>query len=196
MNRYGFTIAMLFAPLLIVGCAKEPAIMTTSSAPAPTGAAVTSPMTTAEPTSADSSAQSANRQGADQSSGAATSGGRPAPSEFTAIGDLVDVYFDFDQYTIRSRDTAILDANARWLRANPKAQVLIEGHCDARGTEEYNLALGDRRAKAALNYLAAQGIGPERLVTISYGKERPTCSEANEACWAKNRRAHFLVKRG
>jgi peptidoglycan-associated lipoprotein len=197
MKRYGFTIAMLFASVLIVGCAKQPATMTMSSAPAPTGAAVTSPTTAMDPNSADSSAQSASRQGgADQRSAAATSGGRPAPSEFTAIGDLVDVHFDFDQYTIRSRDTAILDANARWLRANPNTQVLIEGHCDARGTEEYNLALGDRRAKAALNYLAAQGIAPERLVTISYGKERPVCNEANEACWAKNRRAHFLVKRG
>ena len=195
MNRYGFTIAMLFA-LLIVGCAKEPAVMTMSSAPAPTGAAVTSPTTAADTAPADSSAQSAGRQGADQRLGAATSGGRPAPSEFAPIGDLVDVYFDFDQYTIRPRDTAILDANARWLRANPNAQVLIEGHCDARGTEEYNLALGDRRAKAALNYLAAQGIAPERIVTISYGKERPMCPEPNEACWAKNRRAHFLVKRG
>lgn len=193
MNRYGLTIAILLAAALTVGCAKQPATMTTA-APAPTGAAFTGP-TPAGPGSTDASAQSDGRQATDQRVAGATSGGRPAPSEFVAVGDLVDIHFDFDKYTIRPQDAAILDANARWLHANPRAQVLIEGHCDARGTEEYNLALGDRRAKAALNYLAAQGIAPERMVTISYGKERPICGESNEACWAKNRRAHFLVKR-
>jgi peptidoglycan-associated lipoprotein len=104
--------------------------------------------------------------------------------------------FDFDKYSIRSRDAETLQANARWLRANPNALVLIEGHCDERGTDEYNLALGERRAKAAVDYLIAQGIAASRMTGISYGKERPQCTDHNEACWAKNRRAHFLVKRG
>jgi peptidoglycan-associated lipoprotein len=72
--------------------------------------------------------------------------------------------------------------------------VLIEGHCDERGTNEYNLALGERRAKATMNYLVGQGVQANRITIISYGKERPTCTEHSEACWAKNRRAHFLVK--
>ena len=72
--------------------------------------------------------------------------------------------------------------------------MLIEGHCDERGTNEYNLALGERRAKAAMNYLVSQGVQANRITIISYGKERPVCNEQNESCWSKNRRAHFLVK--
>jgi peptidoglycan-associated lipoprotein len=198
MNRYGLITVVLLAPVLTFGCAKQPATMTTA-APAPTGVASVSPTpTTTSPELTQPTGRSeAPPSAADQRGGAGTaSGTRPAPSEFVGVRDLVDIHFDFDKYSIRSRDAEILDANARWLRANKDAQVLIEGHCDERGTEEYNLSLGDRRAKATVDYLVAQGIAPARLVTISYGKERPQCTERNEACWAKNRRAHFLVKRG
>ena len=88
----------------------------------------------------------------------------------------------------------ILDASAAWLRANAGTLVLIEGHCDERGTDAYNLALGDRRAKAAMDYLVSRGIQADRITTLSYGKERPVCREHTEACWAKNRRAAFSVK--
>jgi peptidoglycan-associated lipoprotein len=196
MNRYGLATAVFLAPALMFGCAKQPATMVTA-APAPTGVAGVSPMAgNPASTSTQSTATSEAPQATGQRGSAAASGERPAPSEFVPVRDLVDIHFDFDQYTIRPRDAEILDANARWLRANANALVLIEGHCDERGTEEYNLALGDRRAKAALSYLVAQGIAPARLVTISYGKERPQCADHNEACWTKNRRAHFLVKRG
>ena len=192
MNRYGVVVAAV-VPLLMFGCAKQPATMTTA-APAPTGVSGMSPMST-DSTSLQSTATPGTGARADaQSSGARDA--RPAPSEFVAVSDLVDVHFDFDKYVIRPRDAEILAANARWLRANADARLLIEGHCDERGTEEYNLSLGDRRAKAAMDYLVAQGIPPARMTTISYGKERPQCSDHNEACWAKNRRAHFLVKRG
>jgi peptidoglycan-associated lipoprotein len=118
----------------------------------------------------------------------------PAPKEFVAIPQLKDIYFAFDRYDIRSDDTAILDENARWMKANPRYLILIEGHCDERGTNEYNLALGERRAKATMNYLVGQGVPASRITTISYGVERPVCTEKTEACWGKNRRAHFLVK--
>jgi peptidoglycan-associated lipoprotein len=88
----------------------------------------------------------------------------------------------------------VLEASAAYLKANPGLLVLIEGHCDERGTAEYNLALGERRAKAAMNYLVAHGIPADRITQISYGKERPVCTEKKEACWAKNRRDHFLTK--
>ena len=117
----------------------------------------------------------------------------PAPSEFRETANLKDVFFDFDRYDIRPSDAKILDANATWLKTNDNL-VLIEGHCDERGTNEYNLALGERRAKATMNYLVGQGIQANRITIISYGKERPICTENSEACWAKNRRAHFLVK--
>ena len=120
--------------------------------------------------------------------------GRPAPAEFAARPELADIHFDFDRYDIRPGDATILDASAAWLRANAGTLVLIEGHCDERGTDAYNLALGDRRAKAAMDYLVSRGIQADRITTLSYGKERPVCREHTEACWAKNRRAAFSVK--
>ena len=108
--------------------------------------------------------------------------------------DLNDIHFDFDKYEIRPSDAKVLDANAVWLTQNQRHLLLIEGHCDERGTNEYNVALGERRAKAAANYLVSRGIRANRITIISYGEERPLCGAHNEACWAKNRRAHFLVK--
>ena len=116
------------------------------------------------------------------------------PSEFAPDPNLKAVYFDFDKYDIRPDDAKTLDGDAAWLKANPNNLVLIEGHCDERGTNEYNLALGEKRAKAAMNYLVAQGIQANRVTIISYGKERPTCTEKTEDCWAKNRRDMFLTK--
>jgi len=107
---------------------------------------------------------------------------------------LRDIYFEFDKYDLRPGDTKVLDVNAGWLKANPGHQMLIEGHADERGTDAYNLALGERRAQAAMNYLVAQGIRATRISIVSYGKERPVCNEHNEACWARNRRDHFLTK--
>ena len=111
-----------------------------------------------------------------------------------ANANLNDIYFEFDKYNIRPGDAKILDSNAAWLKSNPRNLILIEGHCDERGTNEYNLALGERRAKSTMNYLVAQGVQASRITIISYGKERPVCSEHNEACWSKNRRSHFLTK--
>jgi peptidoglycan-associated lipoprotein len=120
---------------------------------------------------------------------------RPQPKEFGAASGLQDIHFDFDRYEIRSEDAQALTANADWLRGHPRALILIEGHCDDRGTNEYNLALGNHRAESALRYLIAQGVPKARMTTISYGEERPLCTEETEDCWARNRRAHFLVKR-
>src|SRR6185312_21837 len=129
---------------------------------------------------------------------AAAPAGPPAtrsnPREFGAVHDMDDIHFDFDTYDIRADAARILDANARWMKANPAALVLIEGHADERGTNEYNLALGERRAKATRDYLVSVGIDAGRITVISYGEERPVCTEKAEGCWAKNRRAHFLVK--
>ena len=120
---------------------------------------------------------------------------RPAPAEFTPAADLRDIYFEFDKHNIRQDDAKTLDAHAGWLKANPGFLVLIEGHCDERGTVEYNLALGERRARSTMNYLVSQGVAADRASIVSYGKERPMCTEHTEGCWAKNRRAHFSTKR-
>ena len=119
--------------------------------------------------------------------------GRPSPTTFSTRPELKDIYFDFDKAEIRPEARRTLDETAAWLRSNPQYLVLIEGHADERGTNAYNIALGDRRAKAAMNYLVGQGVRSNRISTISYGEERPMCSERTDHCWSLNRRAHFAV---
>ncbi len=116
----------------------------------------------------------------------------PAPAPAAAAPALGNIYFDFDRYNIRPADAEILKKNADWIKANPNTKLRIEGNCDERGTVEYNLALGQKRADAAKNYLTGIGVDGKRLETISYGKERPACTEHNEGCWAKNRRDAFV----
>jgi peptidoglycan-associated lipoprotein len=106
---------------------------------------------------------------------------------------LQDVYYEFDSIQLRSDAEEILKQNAAWIKANPGARVEIEGHCDDIGSDEYNLALGAKRAQIAKDFLLSQGISDDRLVTISYGKEAPACFERNEECRVKNRRARFVV---
>ena len=188
--RSVLTISTALLILAASGCAKQPATMPASaSAPAPgasagaTGAA--RPM----------ASQSGMGAGLASTAPARTdSAGRVSPREFGENSALRDVNFDFDKYDIRPADTKTLDANASWLKANPRALLLIEGHCDERGTPEYNLALGERRAKAAMSYLTALGIQANRISIVSYGAEQGLCKEHGESCWARNRRDHFLVK--
>ena len=119
---------------------------------------------------------------------------RPAPADFVAIPEVKAVGFDFDRALIRSDDAKVLDANVEYLKNNVDTLVLIEGHADERGTAEYNLALGERRARAARDYLVSQGIAADRISLVSFGEERPECSEHVETCWVRNRRAEFLIK--
>ena len=109
---------------------------------------------------------------------------------------MKDIHFDFDRYIIRNDEKPILKQVADTLRKNGNVKVTIEGNCDERGTNEYNLALGDRRAKAAKDFLLSLGIQAGRMDTVSYGEEKPLCTESNEACWAKNRRDHFVLDGG
>ena len=109
---------------------------------------------------------------------------------------LRDVYFVYDKYDLSEEAKNSIKTLADILRKNNKVKVSIEGHCDERGTNEYNLALGDRRAKVSKEYLAALGIPANRLDIISYGEEKPACTESNEKCWAKNRRDHFVLSEG
>lgn len=102
-------------------------------------------------------------------------------------------YFDFDKYNLRNDARSALEYNSRLLKDNPEVKILIEGHCDERGTVEYNLALGEKRAKAAMDYLASLGIDKGRMATISYGKEKPVALGHDENSWSKNRRAEFRI---
>jgi peptidoglycan-associated lipoprotein len=118
------------------------------------------------------------------------------PADVAAInarGYLKDAFFDYDKADLRDDARTALSTDAEWLKRYRSIQFLIEGHCDERGTSEYNLALGDRRANAAKEYLVSLGVDASRIKTVSYGKERPFCNDSSEDCWQQNRRAHFLV---
>jgi peptidoglycan-associated lipoprotein len=118
----------------------------------------------------------------------------PQPSiEDLFTKEVQDAYFDFDMAAIRADARDALSKTAQFLRSYPQVKVNLEGHCDERGSTEYNLALGDRRAQAAKDFLVSLGIAADRMQTVSYGKERPFCMDHNEACWQQNRRAHFVL---
>ena len=169
------SLALCLAALSVAaldGCAKKkaPAPATPPPAPAPTTAAKPESTTTPPPTPAETPKP-------------------PVPVE----SDFQPAFFDFDASTLRDDARAALDADAKLLRANANLKVVIEGHCDERGTVEYNQALGEQRANAARDYLVAQGIDTGRMHVISYGKERPFASGHDEASWQQNRRAHFRI---
>ena len=111
----------------------------------------------------------------------------------TAQAGLQDIFFAFDSWRLTERAKRILAANSEWLNAHPEAQVTIEGHCDERGTHAYNYALGEKRATMARNYLAALGVSPTQMATVSYGKDNPSCQNLTEACFEQNRRAHLVL---
>ena len=107
---------------------------------------------------------------------------------------MKDVYFDYDKFAIRADQAPISQQDADYLRAHPEIKVIIEGHCDDRGSEEYNLGLGDNRASTLKAELVKMGISADRIKTLSYGKEQPFCSEDNEQCWQSNRRDHVVLQ--
>lgn len=165
---------MFFAFLVLAGC-PPPATTKPAEESAPAPQAKAGPARPAPRAPAASSLESARR------------GQAPAASP------LKDVFFDFDRYDLRAEARDALKTNAGWLKANASARIEIEGHADERGTNEYNLALGAKRAQAAKDYLVTLGISKERVSTISYGEELPVCKEQNEGCWQKNRRDRFVV---
>jgi peptidoglycan-associated lipoprotein len=113
--------------------------------------------------------------------------------EINSEKPLANIHFDYDKYFIRDDAKPILEANAAWLNKFQTAKILIEGHCDERGTEEYNLALGEKRAKSTQDYLISLGVSSDRIKIISYGKSQPLDPGQNESAWQRNRRAQFLV---
>lgn len=116
------------------------------------------------------------------------------PKAAKAKATLQRIHFDFDRSFIKSEYEPVLKGNADWMRSNSNTNVTIEGHCDERGSIEYNIALGDRRANSAKSYMMNLGITASRLSTISYGEERPLCTQHNESCWWQNRRDEFVAR--
>jgi len=161
-----FMIVMVCSILVLTGCPKKPeeAAMPETQKPA-----VEAPAPAPAPAPAEVKPEPAERSAA-------------------AAAGLKPIYFDFDRSFIRDDAKTIMKENASWLKANPKVKVRIEGNCDERGTIEYNQALGQRRASAAKKYLTDMGVSSSRISLISYGKEKPACSNATEECWQQNRR--------
>jgi peptidoglycan-associated lipoprotein len=178
-RNIAFCSVVLSAVLAVAGCSSTTAKSESSS----TGAASPSPESktelTAGPAPSTSSLEAFQR-------GESTA----TPASYP----LKEVYFDFDRYDLRADARETLKANGDWLKGNPSAVVEIEGHCDERGTNEYNMALGAKRAQAVMDYLATLGVAANRLSTISYGEELPVCEEHTEECWAKNRRDRFVIQ--
>ncbi|HXV21086.1 MAG TPA: peptidoglycan-associated lipoprotein Pal [Desulfuromonadales bacterium] len=177
--RLMVTIAM--AALLAAGCAKKPAPEVVAPAPAPPPPAYEQPMVSEMPPQPVPGLQ---EQAVAE---------MPVAPEMVAVAGLQRINFAYDQYTLSDQAREVLAGNAAWMKANPGARVIVEGHCDERGSDEYNLALGERRALAAQNYLVSLGIAAGRLSTVSYGEERPLAPGKGETAWAQNRRAEFKV---
>lgn len=192
-RRAALVLVVLAVAAVLGGCAKRPAL-TQVSAPAPEAVVAAPPPAPAPPAPVSPPPAAGPSPAPLAPPPAAPPPAPPAPADFAENRALRDIHFDYDRWAIRPSDARILDANARWLRENPTAVVLIEGHCDERGTGEYNVALGERRAVATLRYLESRGVQAHRMSIISYGEERPACRNRTASCWARNRRAHFLTR--
>lgn len=170
--------ALAAAGILAVACSSKPPAQTVAPAPTPTPTVVR-----LEPTPAPTPVPPRVTEETLPTS----------VDEINRRGYLKDAFFEFDKYDLQPAQRDALAGDATWLKAHPTVRATIEGHCDERGTAAYNMALGERRAAAAREYLVTLGVEASRLATISYGKERPFATGHDEAAWAQNRRAHFVV---
>ncbi len=182
MNRKSLlylSFILLVGIVTLWGCPKKAEVTTTPEAQTEKATPSATPAPSTEATTAETKAEM-KAEGSNEKSGITAEGLKP-------------VYFDFDKSFIRDDAKAVMKANVEWLKANPKAKIRIEGNCDERGAVEYNQALGQRRALSAKKYLANMGISEHRISLLSFGKEKPICSEHEETCWQKNRRDDFVV---
>ncbi len=191
--RILFTVGVLVGSLALLGCPKRPEVgQAGPGAVGPAAATVPSPAPAAPaPRPGEVPVTRATPPAETPVRPAPPAAARPAP--VPAASPLKDVFFDYDRSAIRDDQKAVLNEDVSWLKANARAKVTVEGHCDERGTAEYNLGLGERRAKAVKDYLVAAGVAADRVATISYGKERPFVLGHDESAWKWNRRGHLVI---
>ncbi len=192
-QRFLFPVLMLVCIVFVTGCAKEQI----ESRPTGLQAEVTEESAEEAKSSEELAAEEARRKAEEYELEQAEAEAEAAQKEEARAADISQlkelIHFDFDSYELKPQDREILKEKASILRNREEIDLMIEGHCDERGTEEYNLALGERRARAAYEYLILLGVSPDRLDIISYGEEKPLDPRHNEQAWAKNRRAQFRV---
>ncbi len=193
--RVLFTVGVLVGSLALLGCPKRPEVVqAVPAAVGPPAAVAPAPPPTPPPAPAPVAETPVTRPPAPAETPVAPAPPPPAPIA-PAAPPLKDVFFAYDKSALPADQQGSLNEDAAWLKANPGVKITVEGHCDERGTTEYNLALGDRRAKAVKDYLIRAGIATDRISTISYGKERPFVIGHDETAWKWNRRGH-LVRSG
>ena len=191
--RILFTVGVLVGSLALLGCPKRPEVTQAGPGAVGPGAAVAPGAPGAAP-GVRPGETPVTRPSAPAETPVTPAPAVPgAPGAVPAASPLKDVFFDFDKSAIRDDQKAALNDNVGWLKVNGQAKITIEGHCDERGTAEYNLGLGERRAKAVKDYLVAAGVAADRVATISYGKERPFVLGHDESAWKWNRRGHFMI---
>jgi peptidoglycan-associated lipoprotein len=178
-------LTVLCATVVFVGCGKKVPPATSAAAPAPS---VVNEAPPPPPLRAAASEPVSAVTLSDEELFA-----RKTLDELNAERPLGDVLFELDQWSLGEDARAILQKNADWLRRWASTRITVEGHCDDRGTGEYNLALGERRANAVREYLGSLGVTPDRILAVSKGEESPVCSEANQNCWQRNRRGHPMI---
>jgi len=191
--RILFTVGVLVGSLALLGCPKRPEV--TQAGPGAVGpGAAGAPGAPGAGPGVQPGETAVTRPSAPAETPVTPAPAVPgAPGAVPGESPLKDVFFDFDKSNIRDDQKAALNDNVGWLKANGRAKITLEGHCDERGTSEYNLGLGERRAKAVKDYLVAAGVAADRVATISYGKERPFVLGHDESAWKWNRRGHFVI---
>lgn len=214
MKKVTGLLILIMAAALLAGCPKKPTIVKEEAkAPAVDAEKQKAEAKTKEDVAAKAKAEAAARAKAEAEAKAraeaeaaakakaeADAKAREEAAKTTAEAKakeefrLEDIHFDLDKYDIKEKDREILNSLGEWLAKNKNVKIQIEGHCDERGTNEYNLALGDRRANNTKQYLVTLGVSAGRISTVSYGEEKPLCEESNEDCWFKNRRGHFVIQ--
>jgi peptidoglycan-associated lipoprotein len=177
--KFHYFASLVGALFIFVGCATEttqkPGGQASSATTSNSGRGSTQKSSASAPRATTGSSLDAHREG-----------------KSATTGPLKEIRFEFDSYNLTPEARSVLKTNAAWLKTNPSANVEIEGHCDERGTTEYNLALGAKRARAAMDYLVTLGVVQSRIKTTSYGEELPVCKESSEGCFEKNRRDRFV----
>jgi peptidoglycan-associated lipoprotein len=184
------SMLLLIMGIALLGCPKRPEVAQAGPAAVGPGTAVLAPTQPPEPASPPAVETPVGRSSLPAETPVQPA---PPPPAVPEASPLKDVFFDFDTMIIREDQKAALNEDVAWLKANGQVRLTLEGHCDERGTAEYNIGLGERRAKAVKEYLVGAGIPADRIATISYGKERPFVLGHDESAWKWNRRGHFVI---